>query len=215
MSKLKEIMEFLYTPTYVVEKREVGPEPLVQWYLKHEDVHVPVPHSPGAAGIDLRVFFQHLLKDSVPIASQVHLASEGEVWIERFEVPSLPSGTVLRRKDGLPFTRVKKGDKALIPTGLTCIIRPGYEMQIRPRSSIIKQGFTIVNSPGTIDSDYRGEIFNAIKAVEDDIIFTQGDRIAQGVFCQIPTYTYTAQVGEASTADLTERGEKGFGSTGK
>ena len=214
MINLSEAMKAFNMPNYVREE-EAYSQPLVQWYLKHEDVQVPVPHSPGSAGIDLRVFFQHLLQDSVPIASQVHLESEGEVWIERFEVPSLPSGTVLKRKDGRPFTRVKKGDKALIPTGLTCIIHPGYEMQIRPRSSIIKQGFTIVNSPGTIDSDYRGEIFIAIKALEDDVIFMEGDRIAQGVFCQIPTYTYTSQIGEASKVHLTERGEKGFGSTGK
>ena len=213
MLNLSKVMETFNIPNYVTVEKPVDPNPLVEWYLKHEDVHVPVRHSPGAAGIDLRVFFQHLLKDSVPIASQIHLESEGEVWLERFEVPSLPSGTVLKKKGGLPFTRVKKGEKALIPTGLTCIIHPGYEMQIRPRSSIIKQGFTIVNSPGTIDSDYRGEIFIAIKAVEDDVIFTEGDRIAQGVFCQIPTYTYTSQVGEASHVHLTERGEKGFGST--
>lgn len=106
------------------------------------------------------------------------------------------------------------GRRALVPTGIKLAIPEGYEGQIRPRSGLaLKQGIGIVNSPGTIDSDYRGEVgIILINHGEDTITLDAGERIAQLVFAPVAHVAFT-QVEDI--ADLpTERGEGGFGSTG-
>ena len=108
---------------------------------------------------------------------------------------------------------VGKGERALIGTGLYIELPIGYEAQIRPRSGLaIKSGITVLNSPGTIDADYRGEIgIILINHSEDDFIVTSGDRICQMIIAKheravwIPT----------DELESTERGAGGFGHTGK
>jgi len=104
-------------------------------------------------------------------------------------------------------------ERAMIPTGLFIELPEGYEAQIRPRSGLaIKQGITCLNTPGTIDADYRGEIkiilINLSKEVQ---VVEHGDRVAQMVFQQIAKGVWTESVQLAAT----DRNEGGFGHTGK
>ncbi len=104
-------------------------------------------------------------------------------------------------------------ERSLIPTGLFIELPEGYEAQVRPRSGLaIKQGITCLNSPGTIDSDYRGEIkVILINLSSEPQTLRQGDRIAQVVISKVAK----AQLNPVSTITVTERGEGGFGHTGK
>lgn len=105
-----------------------------------------------------------------------------------------------------------KGRFAAIPTGLQIALPKGYEAQIRPRSGLaFKHGVTVLNSPGTIDSDYRGEIKIAlINHGPADVTITHGMRIAQMVISPV----IQAKWQETDDLDKTERGSDGFGSTG-
>ncbi|HEU4858515.1 MAG TPA: dUTP diphosphatase [Chitinophagaceae bacterium] len=104
-------------------------------------------------------------------------------------------------------------ERALIPTGLFVEIPYGYEMQIRPRSGLaIKQGITCLNTPGTIDSDYRGEIkIILINLSADEQVINSGDRIAQIIIQQVEK----AEFEQVEILNVTERAEGGFGHTGK
>jgi len=109
---------------------------------------------------------------------------------------------------------IEAGKSALIGTGLAFEIPAGYEMQIRPRSGLaLKHGITVLNSPGTIDSDYRGEIkVILINLGDKPFKIENGDRIAQAV---ISSFTTVQHFLEAEELSSTERATKGFGSTGK
>lgn len=107
---------------------------------------------------------------------------------------------------------IKKGSYAMVPTGLFCEIPEGYEIQVRPRSGLaFKNGITVLNTPGTIDSDYRGELrILLVNLGQQDFIINDKERIAQIIVS--PVLQADFQV----TTDLsqTERGTSGFGSTG-
>ena len=109
------------------------------------------------------------------------------------------------------------GRRALIPTGLYFDIPKNFEIQIRPRSGLAnKNGVTVLNSPGTIDSDYRGEIkVILVNHGDEDFVVNNGDRIAQAVIASVisKNIIYLSKVDEITTD--TERGTGGFGSTGK
>ncbi|MBR1487015.1 MAG: dUTP diphosphatase [Synergistaceae bacterium] len=111
------------------------------------------------------------------------------------------------------YCMIKPGDQALIPTGIKIAIPEGYEAQIRPRSGLaLDKKITIPNSPGTIDSDYRGEILVLLKNEgEDPFTLRFGDRIAQMVFVPV----VQANFEEVKALDETKRGSGGFGSTGR
>lgn len=108
---------------------------------------------------------------------------------------------------------LKKGERALVPTALSFEIPLGYEIQARPRSGwAVKQGLTVLNTPGTIDADYRGEVkIILINLGQEDIIIQDQDRCAQLVIAPI----YQAQFELVGDLSDTERGVGGFGSTGK
>lgn len=103
------------------------------------------------------------------------------------------------------------GERALIPTGLKMAIPAGFEAQIRPRSGLaFKQGLTVANAPGTIDSDYRGEVMVLlINLGGDEAAITHGDRIAQMVIAPVTQAAFAV-----GPLDATARGAGGFGSTG-
>lgn len=103
--------------------------------------------------------------------------------------------------------------RALIPTGIFIEIPQGYEAQIRPRSGLaIKQGITCLNTPGTIDADYRGEIkIILINLSNEEVTIQHGERIAQMVFCKIEK----AELVQVQIINETTRGTGGFGHTGK
>jgi dUTP pyrophosphatase len=107
---------------------------------------------------------------------------------------------------------LKPGERAIIPTGLAIALPRGYEAQIRPRSGLaIKNGITLLNSPGTIDADYRGEIGAIIiNHGEEPFIIERGMRIAQMVIAPILNIEWD----ESETLPDTARGMSGFGSTG-
>ena len=105
------------------------------------------------------------------------------------------------------------GARRLIPTGVAIALPPGFEAQIRPRSGLaLKHGIGLLNSPGTIDADYRGEIgVILINHGEAPFAIARGDRIAQLVVAPVTRLAWT----EADTLPQSERGKGGFGSTGK
>lgn len=108
---------------------------------------------------------------------------------------------------------IKKGGRAIVPTGLFFEIPQGYEVQVRPRSGLAaKNGITVLNTPGTIDSDYRGEIKVILANFGDeDFEVNNGDRIAQIVVAPVTIGIFEL----ADSLNETERGSGGFGSTGK
>ena len=108
--------------------------------------------------------------------------------------------------------RIKPGERAMLPTGLSFEIPPGDELQVRPRSGwAAKRGLTVVNSPGTVDADYRGEVKIALVNLgQEEWEIVDQDRIAQGVVCPV-LYVELLEVSELSE---TARGAGGFGSTG-
>ncbi|MFY0612119.1 MAG: dUTP diphosphatase [Hyphomicrobiaceae bacterium] len=104
------------------------------------------------------------------------------------------------------------GARALVPTGLAFAIPDGFEMQLRPRSGLAhKYGVTLLNTPGTIDSDYRGEVqVILINHGDAPFVIARGERIAQAVIASV----VQAAMVEVQTLDDTARGSGGFGSTG-
>ena len=102
---------------------------------------------------------------------------------------------------------------AIIPTGIAVAIPKNFEIQIRPRSGLAaKKGISVLNTPGTVDSDYRGEIkIILINLSKKKFVVKSGDRIAQMVVCPIAK----AKLSEVKNLPRTVRGKKGFGSTGK
>jgi len=104
------------------------------------------------------------------------------------------------------------GARAAVPTGLAIALPPGYEAQVRPRSGLaLKSGVTALNSPGTIDADYRGEIkVILVNHGDESLTIRRGDRIAQILVAPVSRATWE----EATTLDETSRGAGGFGSTG-
>ena len=105
------------------------------------------------------------------------------------------------------------GARALVPTGLKIALEQGYEAQVRPRSGLaLKHGITCLNSPGTVDSDYRGEVgVILINHGQDAFVIQRGERIAQMVIAKHEQATMV----EVGALDETARGAGGFGSTGR
>jgi len=108
---------------------------------------------------------------------------------------------------------LKKGKTVLIPTGFYIEVPRGYEAQVRPRSGLaLKYGITVLNTPGTIDSDYRGEVKIILSNFgNEDFIIRRGDRIAQLVIAPVAKVVWD----EVETLESTERGAGGFGHTGQ
>jgi dUTP pyrophosphatase len=107
---------------------------------------------------------------------------------------------------------INPGEKAIVPTGFSIAIPRGYEVQIRPRSGLAaKKNITVLNTPGTIDADYRGEVkVILINLGKESFIIENGERIAQMVVCPV----VQADLEEVKELSSTERGLGGFGSTG-
>ena len=107
---------------------------------------------------------------------------------------------------------LRPGDRVLAPTGLSIAVPPGYEAQVRPRSGLaIRNGVTCLNTPGTIDSDYRGEVKVILANLgAENFVVRRGDRIAQLVICPVVQARWL----EVDSLDETTRGAGGFGSTG-
>ncbi len=123
----------------------------------------------------------------------------------------MAAGMDLRANLDAPIT-LMVGDRYLIPTGIHIQLPEGYECQIRPRSGLaLKHGITLVNAPGTVDADYRGDVGAIVQNLgHEPFTIHDGDRICQMV---IKEYVHV-EWDEVSSLDLSERGEGGFGHTG-
>lgn len=145
---------------------------------------LPAPASAGSAGLDLRAALPDAPADALPHA-----------W-------SQTSGELV----------LAPGERALVPTGLVLEIPPGWEGQVRPRSGLaLRHGVTVLNAPGTIDSDYRGEV--AVLLVNlggEPFTVRHGDRIAQLVVAPVAAVAWE----EVDDSSASGRGGGGFGSTG-
>ena len=113
--------------------------------------------------------------------------------------------------DGAPLT-LSPGARALVPTGLAIALPPDCEAQVRPRSGLaVKHGLTVLNAPGTIDADYRGEVqVLLINLGDKPVAIARGMRIAQMIVARV----VRARLAAVASLDITQRGAGGFGSTG-
>jgi dUTP pyrophosphatase len=119
------------------------------------------------------------------------------------------AGVDLRAAENI---RLEPGQRCLMPTGIAIALPQDYEAQVRPRSGLaVKHGITVLNAPGTIDSDYRGEVkVPLINLGQDDFVISRGDRVAQMVVAPVTRIKWEV----TENLDATPRGSGGFGSSG-
>ena len=141
---------------------------------------------------------------------QIKVVNRGHQQLPAYATPQ-SAGMDLRANIESPIT-LHPMERRLIPTGLHIALPEGYEAQIRPRSGLaLKHGLTVLNSPGTIDADYRGEIgVLLINLSQDDFVINDGERIAQMVIARHEQADFIV----VEELDQTERGEGGYGHTG-
>jgi len=141
---------------------------------------------------------------------KIQVVNKGHQPLPAYATPQ-SAGMDLRANIEEPIT-LKPMERKLIPTGLHIALPAGYEAQVRPRSGLaLKKGITVLNSPGTIDADYRGEIgVLLINLSQEDFIVNDGERVAQMVIAKHEQGDFI----EVETLDETERGEGGYGHTG-
>ena len=108
---------------------------------------------------------------------------------------------------------VSPGARVLVPCGIAVALPVGWEMQVRPRSGLaVKHGITVLNAPGTVDADYRGEVFvPLINLGDQDFAIERGDRVAQAILAPVVQFDWQP----VDALDDTERGSGGFGHTGR
>ena len=140
----------------------------------------------------------------------VHIKNTSNYPLPAYETP-LSAGVDLRANNGEPIV-LKPLERMLVKTGLFIEIPAGYEAQVRPRSGLaLKKGITVLNSPGTIDADYRGEVgVILVNLSSSEVTLEDGERIAQLVFAKVEQATWQPVIELSET----ERGAGGFGSTG-
>ena len=142
---------------------------------------------------------------------KIQIINESHHPLPQYATPQ-SAGLDLRANLDAPIT-LQPMERRLVPTGLRIALPQGYEAQVRPRSGLaLKHGITLLNTPGTIDADYRGEIgIILVNLSAEPFTIADGDRIAQLVIARYEQAEWT----EVSTLDTTERGEGGFGHSGK
>jgi dUTP pyrophosphatase len=141
---------------------------------------------------------------------KIQVINKGHQPLPKYATP-LSAGMDLRANLEEPII-LRPLERRLIPTGLHIALPAGYEAQVRPRSGLaLKKGITVLNSPGTIDADYRGEVgVLLINLSQDDFVVNDGERIAQMVIARHEQGEFEA----VEVLDETERGEGGYGHTG-
>lgn len=172
----------------------------VQIQKIYPEVEIPTYATAGSSGFDFKSYLKFYLSDFEMFASKF-----AKVRNEDYRIILVEEKLV--QIELLPFKSIP------IPTGLKLAIPDSLEMQVRPRSGLsIKQGLVLTNTPGTVDSDYRGEIILLMKnSTEKSIIISHNERLAQGVIVPV----FQAKFIEVPSLDETIRGEGGFGHTGK
>lgn len=141
---------------------------------------------------------------------EIKVINTGHQPLPAYATPQ-SAGLDLRANIDEPVT-LKPMQRKLVPTGLRIALPKGYEAQVRPRSGLaLKHGITVLNTPGTIDADYRGEVMVLLVNFSDtDFVINDGERIAQMVIAKHEV----AELVTVSELDETERGEGGYGHTG-
>lgn len=141
---------------------------------------------------------------------KIKIVNRGRQQLPAYATPQ-SAGMDLRADIDEPIT-LHPMERRIIPTGLYIALPPGYEAQVRPRSGLaLKHGITVLNSPGTIDADYRGEIgVLLINLSTEDFVITAGERIAQMVVARHEQGEFEV----VAELDETERGTGGYGHTG-
>lgn len=141
---------------------------------------------------------------------EIKVINTGHQPLPAYATPQ-SAGMDLRANIDEPIT-LKPLQRALVPTGLRIALPKGYEAQVRPRSGLaLKHGITVLNTPGTIDADYRGEVMVLLVNFSDtDFVVNDGERIAQMVIAKHEV----ADLIVVTELDQTERGEGGYGHTG-
>ena len=141
---------------------------------------------------------------------KIQVVNRGHQQLPAYATPQ-SAGMDLRANLSEPIT-LHPMERRLIPTGLHIALPEGYEAQVRPRSGLaLKHGLTVLNTPGTIDADYRGEIgVVLINLSQEDFVINDGERIAQMVIARHEQGDFE----EVEVLDETERGEGGYGHTG-
>lgn len=155
--------------------------------------------------------FKHLYFNQIYSDMKIKIVNRSKHALPEYAT-SLSAGLDLRANIDEPIV-LKSLERKLVPTGLFIELPEGYEAQIRPRSGLaIKHGISLVNTPGTIDADYRGEIgVIMINLSKDDFTINDGERICQMVIARHERAEWI----EVDTLNETERGAGGFGHTGK
>ncbi|MCE9648218.1 MAG: dUTP diphosphatase [Parvibaculum sp.] len=151
------------------------------------------------------------MSSSINVSVQ-RLAHGADLALPRYETEGAAGMDLLAAVPEAEPMVIAPGARALVPTGLAIALPLGFEAQVRPRSGLAaKNGVTVLNSPGTIDCDYRGEVkVILINHGPDAFTITRGTRIAQMVVSPVTR----AEFAEVASLDETERGAGGFGSTG-
>ena len=141
---------------------------------------------------------------------KIKVVNKGHQPLPQYATP-LSAGMDLRANLETPVT-LRPMERRIIPTGLYIALPPGYEAQVRPRSGLaLKRGITVLNAPGTVDADYRGEIgVVLVNLSADDFVVSDGERIAQLVIARHEKAEFLT----VDVLDETERGEGGYGHTG-
>ena len=149
-------------------------------------------------------------KNGCTLPIVVKVVNKGNQPLPEYATPQ-SAGMDLRANIEKPIL-LKSLDRVLIPTGLHIALPEGYEAQIRPRSGLaLKKGITCLNTPGTIDADYRGDVgVILVNLSHEDFVVQPGERIAQMVINKVEQ----GELIEVEVLDETERGEGGYGSTG-
>ncbi|MDD5822783.1 MAG: dUTP diphosphatase [Prevotella sp.] len=141
---------------------------------------------------------------------KIKVVNTGHQPLPAYATPQ-SAGLDLRANIEAPIT-LHPLERRLVPTGLHIALPDGYEAQVRPRSGLaLKHGITVLNTPGTVDADYRGEIMVLlVNFSNEDFVVKDGERIAQMVIAQYAKATFES----VEVLDETERGEGGYGHTG-
>ncbi|WP_147107133.1 dUTP diphosphatase [Tateyamaria sp. syn59] len=151
--------------------------------------------------------------NSVPLKIMRVAGSDPEIALPAYETAGAAGADLRANFPDREGATLAPSERALIPTGLAMAIPQGFEVQVRPRSGLaLKHGIALVNSPGTIDSDYRGEVgVIVLNTSTEPFEITHGMRIAQMVLAPVVQAAFAV----VDTLDDTDRGAGGFGSTGR
>lgn len=179
-------------------------------FKKVEGLVLPAYESELASGMDVRANFLHTTKEECDKRLKVN---EIQTGVNPRGVPIMKKSRSLVNYDSdKTYVIIAAGERYLIPTGLFVAIPEGLEAQIRPRSGLaLKKAITILNTPGTIDGDYRGEIgVIVINHSKTNVVIAHSERICQIVFTPVERISW----GMVNELPTTKRGEGGFNSTG-